>query len=83
MAGRNEAAERLRIALEAIHETSTDRASRQLAESLLAGFDLPFAAERRATVERIRERLNLLIFGMGWEGIGSQQIRAILDDEAR
>lgn len=46
MTTQNEPAERLRDGLEAIRDTSTDSASRQLADSLLALLETHDAAER-------------------------------------
>lgn len=70
----NEAAERLR---EALNETDWD---------VLAGFGLDFldaalAAERRATVERIRERL-ILGDSQPMDYTFDSTIIAVLDEEA-
>jgi hypothetical protein len=73
MTTRNEAAERLRRRISPVLSDRRDDFHRLLDEAL--------AAERRATVERIRERF----YDKGWTLTGSGMegdVRAILDEEA-
>jgi hypothetical protein len=82
MTTRNEAAERLRIALfEGAAMTPMRRSA------LIDVLDEALAAERRATVERIREQVDLLPYWdkrsvPGGLHVNRNAVRTILDEEA-
>ena len=82
--GRNEAAERLldwieKAFADPVIDPVTYRAMKPMVQNTMRN---ALAAERRATVERIRERLTI-VRNEGWSAGGmAREIAAILDEEA-
>ena len=89
MTTQNEAAERLRDFVKHDgcdgHAKELDLIEEALAESYVKGVadgQVIESAERRATVERIRERYEAE-YAMGRGGVGRKKVHAILDEELR